>query len=268
MRVAVLPDLHFGITKKSTVKEAVRKLKNSGLSLLVLVGDIGEPLTRFCEALDMFSALDMKIAVIAGNHDLWAKGEYSSLKLWEDLLPKETKKRGFIWLENEVVTMGSLAVIGSIAWYDYSGRPDYLSDKKDEAFFDTKGFFIKDGRFVNLPWDDIQFSYILRKDFIERIEQAQANPNVKEIMVCTHVPIFKEQKVDTQRWNKRVDAYYANFTLGRCVEQYSKVRWALAGHTHTPVRAYHTCPDVRMIYCSVVGSDYYCPDFEVIKIGE
>jgi len=264
MRVAVLPDLHLGITKKTAVKKIIRKLKDSDLSLLVLAGDIGEPLRWFCEALDMFSVLDMKICVIAGNHDLWARGKYSSLELWEHLLPEETQKRGFIWLENEVVTIESLAVIGSIAWYDYSGRPGYLRDKRDESFFDTKGFFVKDGQFVHLPWDDIQFSSIIRNKFIERIEEAQSNPKVKKIMVCTHVPIFKEQRVNTPRWNNRADVYFANFTLGKYVEQYSKVCWALAGHTHTPVSAYHTCPDGRRIYCSVVGSDYYCPDFEVI----
>lgn len=267
MKVGVLPDLHLGITKPQEVKNIIARLAKTDLSLLVLAGDIGEPLKQFCEALDMFSGLDIEICVLAGNHDLWTTGTNSSQDLWERLLPAETRRRGFIWLEDEVLIWDSLAVIGSLAWYDYSGRPDELRNKSDQAFFDTKGSYVKDGQFVNLPWDDIQFSSILRANFIQRIEQAQSDPKVNDILICTHVPIFREQRVDTPRWNNRVNTYYANFTLGKTVEQYNKVRWAIAGHTHSPVRGCHTCPDGRLIYCSVVGSDYNYPDFEIVETG-
>jgi predicted phosphohydrolase len=45
----------------------------------VLAGDIGEGLPNVVECLRLFAQLPGEVAVLAGNHDVWARANYSDL---------------------------------------------------------------------------------------------------------------------------------------------------------------------------------------------
>ena len=60
------------------------------------------------------------------------------------------------------------------------------------------------------------------------------------------------------------DTYYGNFTLGRRLEAFDKLRVVVSGHTHVGVDSTHTCPDQRHIQALVVDSDYEKPNYVVV----
>jgi len=191
-------------------------------------------------------------------------GPHSSRELWEQQLPDASARCGCIWLEDEIVIRGSVAIVGTIAWYDYSSRAPGYEEKSNMAFFRTKGAYNNDGNFIDWPWTDIEFADAVGTPFLQRLSTACSQSEVSHVIVITHVPVFPEQKVTVRKWNTGGDAYYGNWTLGRKIESFRKVRMVVSGHTHLGVVAKHVTPDGRAIPAVTIGSDYGRPAYYVI----
>src|SRR2546429_3962563 len=119
-KIVITSDLHLGITSAAVLGTLVSTIAAEEPALTVLAGDIGEGLPNVVECLRLFAQLPGEVAVLAGNHDVWARANYSSQDLWERRLPEAVQAAGMIWLEGTVLQHDGVAVAGSLAWDDSS----------------------------------------------------------------------------------------------------------------------------------------------------
>jgi predicted phosphohydrolase len=104
MRVVITADLHYRPSQREVFIAFARQIAAQEPDCFILAGDIGHPLRLFCRALQLFADLPCPKLLIAGNHDLY-RGEFDSRTLWEKELPHAAREEGFIWLENQPLTL-------------------------------------------------------------------------------------------------------------------------------------------------------------------
>jgi hypothetical protein len=81
---------------------------------------------------------------------------------------------------------------------------------------------------------DQEAARIMRDALMERVQGLEDDPIVQAVMVVTHVPIFRAQKVTKpgdRRWAIS-NAYFGNPTLGDRLTRMSKLRRVVSRHTH------------------------------------
>jgi 3',5'-cyclic AMP phosphodiesterase CpdA len=269
-KIAVTSDLHLGITEASTIRNLVSAIASEEPALTVLAGDIGEGLPNIAESLKLFTHLPGDVAVLAGNHDVWAQANYASQDLWEHHLPTLVQAAGMIWLEETVWQRDSVAVAGSLAWYDYSAADPALPFYRPGFFAGMKSYYNRDAEYVDWSWPDREFASRLGDALCKRLQNLEADPNVSEILLVTHVPIFEEQllrKPHDFDWGFS-NAYFGNLTLGQQVlETSKKIRAVMSGHTHIgregKVR-HPKFPKGHTVSVSVLASDYHAPVYAII----
>ena len=233
-RIIVTSDIHLGITKPDVVETLIKDISTLKPDALAVAGDLGEPLQNFNAALDALQRLGIPTAIVPGNHDIWNRNhQIPSRELWDVRLPEEVMKRGFAYLERESILVDDIAIVGTLAWYDYSAASPSQPCAIEE-YARLKGEFCGDALFVDWSWDDLQFCKTIEGPFVERLNAAQRDRDVRSILVVTHSPIFDEQiarKPGNERWSFS-NAYYGNITFGDIVRKYGKVRHVVSGHTH------------------------------------
>lgn len=234
MRIVITADLHYRPADRDQFLAFADDVAAQSPDCLVVAGDIGHPLRLFHRALQLFDDLTSPRLFIAGNHDLY-RGEFDSRTLWEHALPRATRAEGFVWLEDEVVRLGRVAIVGTMAWYDYSARAAQAPD--DPAVLAAaKQLVIHDADYIDWPWSDVAMARYLARGFERRLQQAVQDPAVEQIVVVTHVPIFPEavpERPDVEMWTL-MRAYMGNFTLGGLVRRTPKVTHVISGHIHLP----------------------------------
>lgn len=271
-RIVITSDLHLGITSAATLRTLVSTIAAEEPALTVLAGDIGEGLPNVVGCLKLFAELPGEVAVLAGNHDVWARADYSSHDLWERLLPEVVQTAGMLWLEGTVWQRDGVAVVGSLAWYDYSAADPAFLSYSPEFFAERKGFYNLDARYVHWPWSDQEFAAQLSDALCKRLQGLEVDPGVCGVLVVSHVPLFEEQmcrKPYDPHWGLS-NAYFGNMTLGQQVLKMSKVQAVVSGHTHIGLKGQVRRPDFpegHPLSVSVLGSDYHAPVYSVIDIA-
>jgi predicted phosphohydrolase len=269
-KIVITSDLHLGITSAESLRILAQQIAAEQPALTVLAGDLGEPLDLFVSCLKVFAAVPGQVAVLAGNHDVWARGGSSSQDLWEKHLPEAVRAAGMLWLEEAIWQQEGLAVAGSLAWYDYSAADAAAAPYPAETFAAFKGRFHNDARFINWPWSDQEFATRLGDALYKRLQELEADPAVRAILLVTHVPLFEEQltrKPGDEVWGF-CNAYFGNLTLGERVLGISKVREVISGHLHigrAGRAARPRFPDWPPIPVSVIASDYGAPGYIVVE---
>lgn len=233
MLIAVVSDIHFDLSWKDPLKRLAGRLKDQEPDLLILAGDIGEPLDKFIRGLRVFQRVCERRAAFAGNHDVWHRSSsFTSQELWETRLEEAAREQGYHWLERENLTIGSLGVCGSLAWYDYSGKHPHFR-LTDEHYESLKPLISNDGNFIDWPWTDREFARRIAAQVCDRLDALSGDPQVADILVATHVPLFDGlQRSVADPEAVIADAYYAHLTLGERIKQYEKVRVVVSGHVH------------------------------------
>jgi predicted phosphohydrolase len=265
-RIIVTSDLHLGITGKYQLRTLAENIAAERPDLTILAGDIGEGMRNFVACLDIFSCLPGVVGVLAGNHDVWARYGYHSKDLWECYLPRAVRAAGMLWLEDMTWRHDGVAVVGSMAWYDYSAADTAVPPYPPEFFAVNKGKYNADGWHIDWPWADSEFADRLGERLIARLDHAEHDASLRAILVVTHVPLCEEQivrRVGNLRWGLG-NAYFGNLTLGRRVLQYQKVRAIISGHTHVGRKgdtSRQHCPGASPVQVMVVPSDYQQPDY-------
>lgn len=266
--IVVTSDLHLGITKEAHISQLAKRIETEQPGLTVLAGDIGEGLQNFRACLSLFSRLPGTVAVLAGNHDVWARG-YHSQDLWERHLPEAVRDAGMLWLEDTIWRQDGVAVVGSIAWYDYSAVDPTIPPHPSTYFATQKGKYNLDAKYVDWPWTDGEFAARVGDALCTRLAQLEADSAISSIIAVTHVPLFDVQmarKPADQRWGFS-NAYFGNLTLGQRILQSKKLRTVLSGHTHVGRNGTVTrpdMPDLPPIPVSVLASDYNHPVYQVL----
>ncbi len=193
-----------------------------------------------------------------GNHDLWTDDpdEVTSEQLWVSVLPTAIRDFGLIYLEEEILRFGSLAIVGTIAWYDYSIDRTILPDI---ARLD-KGKYNNDGNYMT-DWNDMDFAEKCYNRLRQKLVELDKDNRINEVVVVTHVPVFSQQHVVCRGDNKAGDAYFYNITMGNMIATFKKVRHVVSGHTHRPVDLM-----IDAIRVVTVDSDYAKPGFTMLEL--
>lgn len=233
MRIVMTSDIHYHYPWHDSFVQMVDQLRQIKPDLMILAGDIGEPLDIFAQGLRVFEPVCENRAALAGNHDVWHRTfTYTSQELWESKLAEVARENGYTWLDSENILMDGLGIAGSLAWYDYGSKHNKFPLSDDE-YERIKPMISNDGNYVDWSWSDREFARRLSDELCTRIEELENNPDVSDILVVTHVPVFRGlQRASTNPESGIADAYYGNAALGERIKQYGKVRVVLSGHVH------------------------------------
>jgi Calcineurin-like phosphoesterase len=266
-RIIVTSDLHLGITTEQEIRAHAEQIADAQPDLTVLAGDLGEGLANIRTCLRMFAHLPGQVAVLMGNHDMWAYERHPTQTLWEELLPHVVRDGGMHWLEESVWIREGVAVVGSMTWYDYSAVDPAAPPHAAQWFARHTGRYINDARFVTWTWSDLEAARILGDALVERVQGLEDDPSAQAVLVVTHVPIFRAQMVTKpgdRRWGMS-NAYFGNLTLGDRLTRMSKLRRVVSGHTHCGREGILERPGLPPLSVSVVASDYHRPVYMTIE---
>jgi 3',5'-cyclic AMP phosphodiesterase CpdA len=258
--------LHFPKTPADAVRAVVREINEYRPDVLAIAGDMGESLADTEACLALFRTVRCPVLVLAGNHDLFANGE-SSQRLWEERLPEAVRRLGYHWLEGRAFVKHGVAVLGTIAWYDYSAA-DPTIQASAQTFAREKRYFTHDHR-IDWKWTDIEFADRISRRFLGELDRLEADPSVSQIVVVTHVPVLECQiprKPANRDWGF-ANAFFGNLTLGKEVLGRRKVSGVISGHTHVGREEQVRLPDGRRIDVRVVGSKYGDPKWVGVALG-
>lgn len=263
MKIIFTADLHYPTTDIQTMRAFIAQIQEEKPDVIILGGDLGESLKSpewFLTCVEEFTSLfDIPVLVLAGNHDLWTDGVPNSRHLWTTMLPELTKRAGAIWLEGGNHYAGPIAIVGSYLHYDYTaadkiGHAAGLTEK----FWETnKKRICNDARYlVGLP-SDVEFAREIGEPFKDRLEEAQLRPEIKEIIVATHVPIVDEQVTRNPHdysWAMGTP-YFGCLSYDHWVDVCSKISHLVCGHNHRYKEGqFHRC-DLAMDADSVMGRE-------------
>lgn len=264
-RVVITSDLHLGITTAEEITPMVAAIAAEQPDLTIIAGDIGKRLGDIHACLALFAEVPGEKAALAGNHDLWKHGDDHSADLWERATPEAVRAAGMLWLEDENWTRDGLAVAGSIAWYDYTGADPSIPPQTEAYWVELKRQLHPDARYLDWSWSDIDFATRCGDALMQRIAAAEADPAVRDLLVVTHVPLYREQiinRTEIPNWGYG-NAYFGNLTLGERVRQTSKLRAVVSGHTHIGRR--ERLEGGAGIPAWVVPSDFHSPRYVVYE---
>jgi len=263
MKICITSDVHYGHTSKKRVEHLVHNIIQSKPDIIILAGDNAEPgNNNMANCLDIFNKSSAIKGLILGNHDLWKiySDHPSTNDLWECIYPNLAKEKDFIWMEDEIIYFDNIAIIGSIAWYDYSNAESFTM-LSDNFYYSQKKKYNNDGRFITWGKTDIEFAKECRENLIKRLQICEDDPNIDTVIVVTHVPIFSQQMVSSIYDDPRGNAYFGHFTLGKEVLKFDKVKHVVSGHTHRGIKY-----EIDGLTLETIGSDYGKPTYIQIEI--
>lgn len=268
MKLVVTSDLHVDpegrLTTRARIDALARSIADESPSLVVLAGDLGHSLRGWELCLDAFRAMPCPVAALAGNHDVWRDRaeNLGSAALFTTVLPERCARVGIRWLEGHTMRFGSVAVVGSMAWYDYSAVDPTVTVSAAQLE-ELKRAFNNDARRIDWPHRDTDVAQQLGDALVAQLDELERNDEIAQVAVVTHVPLVEEQmerRPHDPTWGL-CNAYFGNLTLGHRVTAFGKVRAIVSGHTHAGRRANRGPIDIR-----VVASDYGAPAYEVLEL--
>ena len=266
MRIIVAADLHLEITGKEPIRHLVSEILHEAPDALVLAGDLGNPAMLFEEALGEFLKAGCPVLVLSGNHDLWSIPGESSRELFDGILPRFTREKGFFWLDGEEpFIVGNIGIAGTVAWYDYSAK-DPSRGLSDEEVLAMKSRFAMDAERIDWEMADQRVAAECRARLEKQLQALEEDDAVDRVLVVTHVPIFDNQidrRPEDENWTLG-NPFFGHLTLGEQVAKFSKVRWVVSGHTHVGMNGVVEREGMAPIATAVIDSDYYHPRHVIV----
>jgi hypothetical protein len=266
-------DWHFGITGQRQIDPLIQSLAQAKPDALVIAGDNGTTLVRSRRILaSVRAALECPIGLLAGNHDLWdepGEGE-PSRRLFEHEWPALARDLNMVWLERDVLRLGSIAITGTIGWYDYSRRPraghPLLKNWDPAQLGAVKGSYNNDGNHIHWDYTDPEFANLVGAALERRLATLETDTTVERVIVATHVPAFAEQMISLPDDSPIADTYFGNITLGERLLRYPKVTHVASAHTHRAVPWMKIRRGERDINVTTIGSDYMRPVAQILSL--
>jgi predicted phosphodiesterase len=290
MRLLVTSDIHYNHARsRGPADELIARMNRAGGDVLLVIGDtavvdgdaLEQCLSRFCFA-------GPKLFV-AGNHELWTAGP-DSYQIFAQQLPDRVRALGWTWLEDDpfVASDRSVAIVGSVGWYDYSFAvpelqipdrfyehkvspgaatrlPEFehlLRDRSDLSRHATEVVARwNDGKFVKLHRTDAQFLDERLANFATRLNALRDVPHV--IAAVHHVPFA--QLLPPRRgaqWDF-ARAYLGSAKIGALLAQHTNVQDVMCGHSHFPAEA-----RIGAIRAVNIGSGYRVKYFRAIELSD
>jgi predicted phosphohydrolase len=274
MRLVVTADLHINHGRsRQLALDAIAEINRTPGDVLLVVGDTatadGDELERALGAIQF----DGPKLFVAGNHELWTKRD-DSYAIFKDELPCRVAELGWSSLEDNPFTLGDIAIVGTIGWYDYSFAPESLGVPKRfyeakvspgaaEQLSEHKNLIGDDvpthAREIMARWNDGKFIKLGRSDeaFLEeRLASLRrslgAVPATSRIIAAVHHVPFHE--LLPPRHNATWDfarAYLGTDRIGDVLRADPRITHVFCGHSHSKA-------DVRIDHLRAIniGSGY------------
>ena len=300
MRLLVTADLHYNHRHSRPLADEVIDRMNAEAAAagpsetaVLVVGDTaaadGDDLEQ---CLARFSIAGPRLFV-AGNHELWTRGDDSHHLFTEDL-PRRVRAAGWHWLEGDpMILEDGVAIAGSVGWYDYSfalphlGIPrrfyehkispaaaerfsefSHLLERTDDISPAGREIAARwnDGRHVRLHRSDEQFLIERLKVLRADLDQLQQRVEVRSIIAAVHHVPFEQlmpPKPTAITGRAFAGAFLGAPAMGQLLLRYPKVRRAFCGHSHMAAEA--TIGHIRAVN---VGSGYRWKTYHVVEIPE
>ena len=231
--IAVTSDLLLGAATPAAIDTLIGALAGSGADAVVLAGNIGEndtQLVRFFKQVKL--AMACPIGFIPGNHSLFFRENITSEALLTSHLAKICNEYGIHYLPGKPIKIGSLALAGSLAWYDYSAAdPTAQLTMEDHVQF-RQEHNIPEALRIDWGWSDREVAESVSTLLANDIQHLEADPTVENILVVTHFPVFDWQ-IPRDPGNRLAglrNAYQGNLSMGRHLLSCPKVRGVVSGH--------------------------------------
>lgn len=278
MRILVTADLHFDIARsREPTRELAARVCATPADALLIVGDLAGADVEILEAcLRQFAEFRGAKILVAGNHDVWTRGE-SSLERFEEVIPRVADACGFHDLDTGPLLLDGVAFVGTMGWYDYSFAPRdlrmparfyehkispaaaerleafrHLIEGHDDVTPEMRQFAVRwmDGEYVHLPMSDGAFCDRLVARFREHLD-AVARQASQIVAAIHHLP-FEElvTQHDGRAW-PFVRAFMGSPRFGEVLLDTPAVRHVFVGHSHLRGRL-----TKGALTCINVGSTY------------
>jgi hypothetical protein len=261
VKLAITADLHVPITKLERLTALAREVAAFAPDAFVVAGDLGESFADFERCLKLFrEQVQGPIWVLAGDHDCWAWPPYDSRRLWLEKVPQTVHDTGCQYLEGTAFRVGDTAVAGTIAWYDYSAADPSVKATALQ-FAQQKLNHNADALRIDWEWSDPEFAEMVAAPFLATLDQLQAEPGVRRVVVVTHMPLLEGQMhrdSGNASW-AFANAYAGNLALGHKVLARPKVSWVVSGHTHIGKQCRVERGGAAPVEGRVLGSTYEEP---------
>lgn len=215
------------------------------------------------------SDLHLGITSSAAIRELASAIAVSSQMLWERYLPAAVADANMLWFEETTWQRDGIAVVGSLAWYDYSAVDPTIPFYHPVFFAGMKRAYNMDAVYVDWDWSDGKFAAQLGEALCARLQRLEDDSCIHAVLVVSHLPLFEEQmcrKPHDFDWGFS-NAYFGNLTLGRQVLEKKKVQAVISGHTHIGMQGKVKRSGFKgsFLPVSVLASDYYAPTYLVIN---
>jgi Icc-related predicted phosphoesterase len=286
MRVLVTADLHYNHPRsRPLADDLIDRMNAAGGDVLLVVGDTAAADGDALEAcLSRFRFNGPKLFV-AGNHELWTRGN-DSHAIHSNLLPARVRALGWHWLEAEPFVTGDFAIVGSVGWYDYSfaqaslgiprrfyeykvspGAADRLADmshllqQDDDVPAAARELIARwnDGKFVKLHRSDEAFL----GELLVRLEhQLTSVADKRHVVTAIHHLPFRELLPPPHggQWDF-AKAYLGSGRLGELLLRFPNVKHLFCGHSHWAAEV-----EVGHIRAVNIGSGYRSKAFVAHEI--
>ena len=269
--VAVTADLLMGAASPPSIHSLIDALAASRADAVVLAGNIGEndgQIGQFFKRLRQ--AVACPIGFVPGNQDLFYRNETSSEALLGTHLPALCKAHGVQFLPGNPLTIGSIGIVGSLAWYDYSAADptanltleDHVQFKQDRN--------VPEALRIDWAWSDLEVAENSTRALEADIATALGNPSVKRVLAVTHFPVFDWQipRDPGNRLAALRNAYEGNLNIGRWLMNHQAVAGVVSAHVpHGGCRVLHRDP-LPPIPSWLVGASPESPGFVLARVSK
>lgn len=239
----ITSDLHYGVAEDGdrAVEALARHACAHPADALLVGGDIACNAGSLARCLALFADFPGAKLAVPGNHDVWLEYEEGdSWALHEREVPDLFLRAGFHPLHLEPRTVGEVAFVGSMGWYDYSFRDDIgieLDWYEKKTLPGGHGPLWNDARYARFGCSDPE----LTEQLVTRLAaQVASVPPALEIVALIHHVATKEllvhpRSIVPMRW-RFANAFLGSERFAELLGAAPAVRQIFCGHIHREKR--------------------------------
>lgn len=223
MKFAIVSDLHLDF---ADLPEAFYGNPDNA-DVLVLAGDTVESrrVHKFEHVFARLSQEYSQVLVINGNHEYYMNNFLRSQRQMEDVC---AKFQNVTYLDDSVVDLGDVVVVGSTLWTDYNKNDPLTIQSAVNYMNDYKAIRLESKQYGRMRPSDCQLAHQFSRRYIASVAQQHADKKV--VVVTHHAPTFKS--IDPRfAGDTQLNGCYASDLSDLMLDNTSIKLW-MHGHTH------------------------------------
>ena len=235
MKLAATSDLHFGsILYSDGIERLAKSINAQKPDAVMILGDHCHGHRGLLKKLfELYEEIRAPLMLCMGNHDYWVtrnqfNHETDSLSQRGHFI-KLCKEFGFHCLDEHEFVQDNAAFVGGSMWYDYSFRPQGVSEEL-AALKQTEHGRWNDAVFVKMPYGDKRFLELELERLKAQLERVKGR---NAIVSGTHFLPFRECVTSMGKFGwDYFNSFMGSQKIGELLVQYG-VKCALYGHSHS-----------------------------------